>query len=107
MGRADGVELVAEVVCLVRRAITDVGARLLGFLADAQSLGATQLAHLQGHAVDKVSIFGGRKVFEQALPELFDVRGELTSPPVKHGTVDYPGQRARQLPEQVAFRIQA
>ena len=81
-------QLVSEVVGLVRRAIAEIGAGLLGFLADTEAFGAAQLAHFERHAVDEIGVFGGRKVIEQALAEALDVGGKLPATPVKHGAVD-------------------
>ena len=100
-------KFVTEIVCLVRRAIAEIGAGLLGFLADTQAFGAAQLAHFERHAVHEVGVFSGRKVSEQELAEALDVGGKLPATSVKHGAVDQSGQCARQLPEQVAFRVEA
>ncbi len=61
LGRTHGMELIAEVEHLVRRAIAEIRTSRLGFRAYPQAFGAAQLAHLQRHAVDKVSVFGQLK----------------------------------------------
>jgi Putative transposase len=53
-----------------------------------------------------VAVFGGRKVFGHKQTEALDVGGKLAAS-IEHGTVNQPVQRVRQLPEQVAFRVQA
>ena len=57
------------------------------------------------HAVHKIIIFGWHQGRNHALAEVFNLKRKPPSPPVEDGTVYLPGQCHRQLPEQVAFRV--
>jgi hypothetical protein len=105
VGCAHRMDLIAEIIRLVHRAIAVIRFCAVGLLANAQALGTPELADFQGHAVHEIIIFGRRQHRNHALAEVFNLKRKLPSPPVEDGTVYLPGQCHRQLPEQVAFRV--
>jgi hypothetical protein len=84
-------DLIAEIIRLVHRAIAVTGLCAAGLPANAESLGTAQLANFQRHAVHKAAAFGRCQHRKPALAEVFNFEQQLAPPPVKDWAVNLAG----------------